>query len=76
MRYKSYIVRTVETILRLPFFIFWYGEEQQTMHVVLFEHYREDPYKQSYGVFIELQNKFVEVYSAKLKIAAQFSGLR
>ncbi|XP_064486176.1 seipin-like [Ornithodoros turicata] len=76
LRYKSFVVRLFYTLLYIPMFLFGSAEEKQVVLIGLFESY-EEPYMQpSTHAEVELRNEFIEVYTATLKIYADFSGLR
>lgn len=74
--YKSYIQRTAETIIFLPFLIFRSSSATQMITTELANNYVEDPYRPTVGVVVEVHNKKVQIYNMMLKIHARFSGLR
>lgn len=76
LHYKSPLLRFLYTLVFSPFLLVGSAEEKQIVSVSLFESYEEDPEKAAYGAFVELHSRTVEVYSAFLRIHADFTGLR
>ncbi|XP_060574237.1 seipin-like isoform X2 [Ruditapes philippinarum] len=76
VRYKSDLLRTLETFAFLPLFLFGYMHQKQFLHVDLFPDFMDNAYNPTVGLVVEVQSKKVEVYTAVLKVFAQFSGIR
>ncbi|XP_060519598.1 seipin isoform X2 [Cylas formicarius] len=76
LHYKSNLLDTIYKLIFLPFFIFGSAEETQTVHVELFSDYVESEYGPVTDLYVEVQSKHIEIYSAKFSINAEFSGLR
>lgn len=76
LHYKSSLLRILETFAFAPFFLFGYMNQKQLLHVELFPEFLDNAYNPSVGLVIEVQSMKVEIYSALLKIFAQFSGIR
>lgn len=76
LRYKSLLVRLLYTLLYIPLFLFGSSEEKQVVSVGLFDRYEEEPGRPSMHARVEIRSEFIEIYSASLKIYADFAGLR
>ncbi|XP_045174791.2 seipin-like isoform X2 [Mercenaria mercenaria] len=76
VQYKSDLLRILETFAFSPMFLFGYMHQKQFLHVELFPDFMDNAYNPSVGLTVEVQSKKVEIYTAVLKIFAQFSGIR
>ncbi|KAG0410088.1 hypothetical protein HPB47_012800 [Ixodes persulcatus] len=76
LRYKSTMVRLISTLTYIPMLMFGSAEEKQIVSVLLFDRYEEDYERPATQASIVIRNKFIEVYTATLKIYADFTGLR
>ncbi|KAJ0002895.1 hypothetical protein NQD34_008044, partial [Periophthalmus magnuspinnatus] len=76
LRYRSELVRTLETLLLLPAFLTATAEQKQVLEVELFSEYTDDPYAPSDTAIIEILSNKVQIYSSRLLIHAHFTGLR
>ncbi|XP_066254220.1 seipin isoform X1 [Euwallacea similis] len=76
LHYKSSLLDTLYKIVFIPFFIFGSSEEKQIVHVELFSDYEESKYKPVTDIYVEIQSRHIEIYSAKFSVNAEFSGLR
>ncbi|ENN72189.1 seipin-like [Dendroctonus ponderosae] len=76
LHYKSIFLDTLYKVVFMPFFIFGSSEEKQIVHVELFSDYEESQYKPVTDIYVEVQSKRIEIYSAKFSVNAEFSGLR
>ncbi|XP_077521988.1 seipin-like isoform X2 [Amblyomma americanum] len=76
LRYKSVLVRLFSTLFYIPMLLLGSAEEKQTVSVLLFERYMEDYAKPATQAGIMIRNSHIEVYTATLKIYADFTGLR
>lgn len=76
LRYKSMLVRIFSTLTYIPMLLFGSAEEKQTVSVLLFDRYEEDYAKPATQATITIRNSHIEVYTATLKIFADFTGLR
>lgn len=76
LHYKSSLHETIYIIMFSPFFLFGNLEEKQHLHVELFSDYLEQEVEAVTDVYIEIQTKHIQLYSAKFLINAHFSGLR
>lgn len=76
LRYKSMLVRLFYTLTYIPMLLLGSAEEKQTVSVLLFERYEEDYTKPATQASITIRNSHIEIYTATLKIFADFTGLR
>ncbi|XP_076262767.1 lipid droplet biogenesis associated protein seipin isoform X2 [Rhynchophorus ferrugineus] len=76
LHYKSYLLDSIYKLIYIPFFILGSSEEKQDVHVELFSDYEEYEYKPVTDIYIEIQSRHIEIYSAKFSVNAKFSGLR
>lgn len=77
LHYKSWITEVLYTLMFSPFFVLGGSEEKQQIHVELFADYEEREVNQPVtDVYIEIQTRHIQLYSAKFLINAHFSGLR
>uniref|UniRef100_A0A8C6U841 Seipin n=1 Tax=Neogobius melanostomus TaxID=47308 RepID=A0A8C6U841_9GOBI len=76
LRYRSDLVRNLETLLLLPAFLTGTAEQKQVLEVELFSEYTDDPYSPSDTAMIEILSNKVQIYSSQLLVHAHFSGLR
>ncbi|XP_052766332.1 seipin-like isoform X2 [Mya arenaria] len=76
LHYKSELLRTLETLVFAPMFLFGYIEQKQFLHVELFPEYTDSAFNPSVGLTIEVESFKVEIYQAVLRVFAQFSGIK
>lgn len=76
LHYRSELLLVLETLVFSPFLVFGYMQQKQALSVELFPHYLDDTYNQAFGAVLEVQSLKVEIYSAILRIFAQFYGVR
>ncbi|XP_041847141.1 seipin-like [Melanotaenia boesemani] len=76
LRYRSDLLKTLGTLLFLPFFLTGAAEQKQVLEVELFSEYIDDPYAPSVTAFIEILSSKVQIYASELYIHAHFTGLR
>ncbi|KAH8028726.1 hypothetical protein HPB51_018208 [Rhipicephalus microplus] len=76
LRYKSMLVKLFSTLAYIPMLLFGSAEEKQTVSLQLFEKYVEDYSKPATQAGLVIRNSHIEVYTATLKIYADFTGLR
>ncbi|VEN37957.1 unnamed protein product [Callosobruchus maculatus] len=76
LHYKGYLLDTLYKLIYSPFFVFGTAEEKQTVHVQLFSDYEEQGVEPVTDIYVEIQTRHIEIYSAKFSVNAQFSGLR
>ncbi|XP_074786310.1 seipin [Athene noctua] len=76
LHYRSPLLRALHTAAFAGLLLGGLAEQKQTLEVELFPRYREDPYAPTLGAVLELRSRRVQVYGARLRVDAHFSGLR
>ncbi|KAF4518690.1 hypothetical protein B566_EDAN002726 [Ephemera danica] len=76
LHYRSELLLTLKTLFFTPLLLLGSNEEKQGITVELFSNYAEDAIRPATDVYLEVQSRHVEVYSAMLHIHAHFTGLR
>ncbi|EGI57185.1 PREDICTED: seipin [Acromyrmex echinatior] len=76
LHYRSTLLHTLTTLLFSPMMIFGNAEEKQDIVLELFNNFEEDQNHPVTIIFIEIQSRHIEFYSANLIINAHLSGLR
>ncbi|KAL4237601.1 Berardinelli-Seip congenital lipodystrophy 2 (seipin) [Mactra antiquata] len=76
LHYKSELLRIIETLVFSPFFLFGYMNQKQMIHVELFPDFKDNAFDRSAGLVVEIQSMKAEIYTANLRVFAQFSGIR
>lgn len=76
LRYRSYLARTITTLVMSPLIVLGFKEETQQIPVEIFSSYEDDQENPVTDVFVEIQSRQIQFYSVTLHITAHFSGLR
>ncbi|XP_030224878.1 uncharacterized protein LOC115552719, partial [Gadus morhua] len=76
LRYRSDLLRTFATLLFLPGFLSGVSQQAQWLEVDLFTDYTDDPFSPSVEAMLEVLSSQVQIYSARLNIYAEFTGIR
>ncbi|TGZ38022.1 seipin [Temnothorax longispinosus] len=76
LHYRSTLLHTLTTLTFSPMMIFGNVEEKQDIGLELFGNFEEDQSHPVTIIFIEIQSRHIEFYSANLMINANLSGLR
>ncbi|CAH2098837.1 unnamed protein product [Euphydryas editha] len=76
LRYRSKIHQIIRTLVYAPLLIAGIDEEKQIIQVELFSDFQDDPNHPVTDAYVELQSRFVQVFSSELQIEAHFTGLR
>ncbi|XP_029165452.1 seipin [Nylanderia fulva] len=76
LHYRSTLLHTLTTLTFSPMMIFGNTEEKQDVNLELFSNFEEDQNHPVTIIFIEIQSRHIEFYSANLMINAHLSGLR
>ncbi|XP_071079182.1 seipin-like isoform X3 [Haliotis cracherodii] len=76
LHYRSVLLRTMYTVIFAPFFLAGLDEQKQVVDIELFNHYVDDLVDSAVGAVIQIQTKKIDIYSSKIKIFADFTGLR
>jgi len=76
VKYKSFVQKNIETIVKTVPLFFDVAQESQTIYLPLIESYVEDEEVSTTKAIITLSNKSLHLNSAKLNFEARFHGLR
>lgn len=76
LHYRSTMIDILYKLIFIPFYILGTVEEKQRIQVELFAEYEDRETAPVTDVYLEIQTKYIQLYSAKFFINAQFSGLR
>lgn len=76
LHYRSTLLHTLTTLTFSPMLIFGSLEEKQNVVLELFGNFEEDQSNPVTAVYVEIQSRHVEFYSANIVINAHLSGLR
>uniref|UniRef100_A0A674HMH5 Seipin n=1 Tax=Taeniopygia guttata TaxID=59729 RepID=A0A674HMH5_TAEGU len=76
LHYRSRLLRALHTVAFSGLFLSGFAEQSQTLELELMARYREDPYTPTVGALVEIRSRRVQLYGARLRVHAHFSGLR
>uniref|UniRef100_A0A8C3U8Y8 Seipin n=1 Tax=Catharus ustulatus TaxID=91951 RepID=A0A8C3U8Y8_CATUS len=76
LHYRSRLLRALHTAAFAGLLLSGFTEQSQTLELELLGRYREDPYTPTVGAFVEVRSRRVQLYGARLRVHAHFSGLR
>jgi len=76
LRYKSGQLHFLSTLFFSPFLLTGPMEEKQVVKVEMFSEFLENSYNPVTNIWIEIESRRLQLYSAKLRIQAEFTGLR
>ncbi|ORX87499.1 hypothetical protein BCR32DRAFT_215288 [Anaeromyces robustus] len=76
VKYKSFVQKNIETIVKTVPLFFDVAQESQTIYLPLIESYIEDEEVSTTKAILTLSNKSLHLNSAKLNFEARFHGLR
>jgi len=76
VKYKSFVQKNIETIVKSVPNFFDVTQESQTIYLPLIENYMEDEEVSTTKAILTLSNKELHLNSAKLNFEARFHGLR
>lgn len=76
LHYRSSLLHALTTLTFSPMMIFGTTEEKQNVVLELFGNFEEDQSHPVTVIFIQVQSKQIEFYSANVMINAHLSGLR
>ncbi|XP_046400565.1 seipin [Ischnura elegans] len=76
IHYRSHLLHTLYTLIFFPFLVFGSAEEKQTVVVELYSGFEEDPVHPVTDIYVEVQSRHIEIYSAELRVTAHLTGLR
>ncbi|XP_043468250.1 seipin [Leptopilina heterotoma] len=76
LHYRSTLLHFISTLTFSPMMIFGTTEETQNIVLELFGNFEEDQSQPVTRLYVEIQSRHIEFYSATLTINAHLSGLR
>lgn len=76
LHYRSTLLHMLSTFTFSPMMIFGTTEEKQNVVLELFGNFEEDQSHPVTIIYIEIQSRYIEFYSASIIINANLSGLR
>lgn len=76
LHYRSTLLHALTTFTFSPMMIFGTTEEKQNIVLELFDNFEEDQSHPVTIIYIEIQSRHIEFYSASIMINAHLSGLR
>lgn len=76
LHYRSSLLHVITTLMFSPMMILGSTEEKQHIILELFGNFEEDQSHPVTDVYVEIQSRYVEFYSATMMINAHLSGLR
>ncbi|XP_069363338.1 seipin [Maniola hyperantus] len=76
LRHRSRLHQVMRTLVYAPLLVSGVNEEKQFLQVELFSDFEDDQARPVTDAYVELQSRFVQVFSSELHIEAHFTGLR
>ncbi|XP_046627994.1 seipin isoform X3 [Neodiprion virginianus] len=76
LHYRSSLLHILTTLTFSPMMILGSAEEKQNIVLEMFANFEEDQSHPVTDVYVQIQSRFVELYSATVMINAHLSGLR
>ncbi|KAM4880060.1 seipin [Sylvia borin] len=76
LHYRSGLLRALHTVTFAGLLLSGFSEQSQSLELELLGRYREDPYTPTVGAFVEIRSRRVQLYGARLRVHAHFTGLR
>ncbi|CAH2242553.1 seipin isoform X1 [Pararge aegeria] len=76
LRHRSKLHQVIRTLFYAPLLVSGFNEEKQFIQVELFSDFEDDQARPVTDAYVELQSRFVQVFSSELHIEAHFTGLR
>lgn len=76
LHYRSSLLQSLDTLVFSPLLLSGVSEQKQLVEVELYEDYRENSYVPTVGAVIEIQSRRAQLYAARLRIHAHFTGIR
>ena len=74
VRYKSFLLRTMSTLVFAVPLLLGFWEQKQLIELVLFESYYEPYGDGALSAVVSIQSHNVQIYSSTLTVDANFSG--
>lgn len=66
----------MDTLVYSPLYLIGLSEQSQTRNIELFKNYKENAYRPTTLITIDIDNPNLQIYEASIIFHAQFSGLR
>ncbi|CAH0718562.1 unnamed protein product, partial [Brenthis ino] len=76
LRHRSNLHHIIRTLFFAPLLLSGINEEKQFIQVELFSDFEDDQALPVTDAYVELQSRFVQLFSCELHIEAHFTGLR
>lgn len=76
LEFRSDLLRTLETVVYSPMLLIGTSSQKQRIHIQYFRRYLDDTFDPAAKAVLEIKSKFIQVYSSRLIVHAEFSGLR
>ena len=76
LRYRSWLLRILDTLVYSPLYLIGLSDQSQTRNIELFKNYRENAYRPTSLITIDIDNPNLQIYEATIIFHAQFSGLK
>eukprot|EP00092_Neocalanus_flemingeri_P013758 GFUD01014838.1.p1 GENE.GFUD01014838.1~~GFUD01014838.1.p1 ORF type:complete len:330 (+),score=89.62 GFUD01014838.1:81-992(+) len=76
LEFRSNMLRVLDDLILFPFLVFGSHVPRQNVKVLYYRDFIDDSYNPAEEMVVEIQSNFIQIYSSKLEIHAQFSGLR
>ncbi|XP_057315063.1 seipin-like [Hydractinia symbiolongicarpus] len=76
LRYESNLLTTLSTLFHIFPLVLGIKEQKQTLVLPLLEDFMDDSYRPAMSARITIHSKYIQMYSAQIKITALFTGVR
>lgn len=76
LEFRSNLLRVIETLVFSPFLLLGTTTQRQWVRVNYFRDFVDDPESPAREVVLEIQSEFLQVYSTKIQMTAELTGLR
>ncbi|XP_049819585.1 seipin isoform X2 [Aethina tumida] len=76
LHYRGVLLDTIYKLIFSPLYVLGTAEEKQHIVVELFSDFEDKELQPVTDIYIEVQSKKIEIYSAKFLLNANFAGLR
>jgi len=76
LEFKSQFLNYLETFVLAPLFVSGTSKQKQQVLINFFSGYFDDPQNSATNAHIQIQSKYLQVYSSEVLIFAEFTGLR
>jgi len=76
LEFRSNALSFLDDLFFFPFMMFGSHAQSQTIRVLYYRNFVDDIYEPIEAMVVEIQSTFIQIYTTKLEIHAQFSGLR